>query len=110
MRALKSRGRSMKNRSRPDGYIACASNASVNVGRTENTCRGRHPSGSASGRFAVSASRDTRTEFIKPVIREAGSFDAREFTGLNHLTMGKFRDKIGKAENQAFRSPKSLSR
>ncbi len=32
-------------------------------------CRGRAPLGYVNGRFAVSASRNTKTEFIKPVIR-----------------------------------------
>jgi len=92
MRASKSGMLSMRGRSRPGGYTACASSASVSVGRMENTRRGRHPSSSANGRSAVSASRDTRMEFIKPVTRKTGNFDAREFTGLNWLKKGKFRE------------------
>jgi len=69
MHAWRSGMQSMRNRSRPGGYTACASIASVSVGRTENTHRGRCLPGFANGKFAVIASRNTRTEFTKPAIR-----------------------------------------
>jgi len=75
---------------------ALAARKSTGLGRLRPLC--------ANGRFAVSVSGSTRTDFIKPATRLTVSFDVAEFTVLNRLTKGplwntkiKFRSHVDSA-------------